>query len=456
SKTKAPPPRLGQGVYFDGAVSIMSRVYDPDRDRVISRAAPDGVAGMLCWSTDIDKIEALHKLCSANESLCYFMAGIHPDNVGRTNRTQQEAWHLRVDEFSRERCCVAVYSGLNLTRRDAQSHFAQESMLRCMFQQAKTLSVPLCLFVESKVGEGEEDAGGRGHGLPVIVMDAVAVARGSAVVIAAMVAMGFHLSVSLNEWLTGAAVEDEEALEQPLGLEDIPRDRLLLSSNSPHHTPLNIPDDSIRESKNEPSNFKFMVQCVAPLVGMSEQELAAVTLENSKRVFKVGGMYLDELVEAAASVTASAESSRPRKGSTDSHAEEAERGAREKTGLATVAADGPCYVCSKCSTDLFAVSQLVHRHALPQSRGDTADTAPSVLALPENGGCTAVHFLAPSSLSSTGLSGDEKGNISCGACAAKIGKAQQSSVDAPIECPCGYGLVGAAGVLRLTSSKVRL
>lgn len=460
SKAKLPPPAPGPGVHFDGCVAIMSRVFDPDRDRVIGRSRPEGIAGMLCWSPEIEKLEELHKLCKGNDSLCYFMAGIHPDNISRTNKSQQDAWHLKVDEFSRERSCLAIYSGLNLTRRDTGSHFAQEAMLRCLYHQAESISVPLVLFIEPRAAEvtmttTEADGsavntnaaraaevlreeGWSAGGVPVIVMDAVGVARGSAQIMDALVAEGFLMSVSLNDILIGA--DGEEGLAECLL--HIPPERLLLSSNSPHHTPQNIPDESIRLSKNEPSNFDYIVHYLSPLLGLSVEELAGLNCFNSKRVFKID---ITESFKAVADNVEDNLASQLRN-TTEPPLEDVAALALIDSSSSEISA----HVCAKCCKVLFSPSQLVYRHAVPGSedflsvfRADSTDSF-----------CSAVYFLPLSALSAGAITMDDKGNVGCANCAAKIGKQQEAEVSGKAaSCPCGHVLQAASGFIRLTSSK---
>lgn len=484
SKTKLPPPTLSdEGVYFDNTVAVLSRLYDRDRDRVIRRAVMEGVAGMLCWNPDIDKLEELNKLCTANESLCYFMAGVHPDNISRTNKSQQEAWHLKVDEYSRERSCRAIFSGLNITRRDAHSHFAQESMLRCLYQQAKTLSLPLMLMIESREGEAkagflgemtprnsnvsrvtailaEEGWGGHAAGsIPVVVLDAIGTCRGDTSIMGDIIAAGFHVAISLNELFlqeTGAATERGDAALNARVLACttvIPRQRLLISSNSPHQTPQNIPDEIIRQSKNEPSNFKYMVDVLSSYFNCTAEELATLNLENSKRIYGIDG----SLVAAVERDKLDIEARKPR--SESECIREMEKLSVAGGGASADEDMSNCYACSKCAGVLFPSQLLTSRHPINVAPSEGVETVFRA-SEGEVTFCDAVYFVPSSVLDRHGdkLSLDSKQNVSCAHCSAKIGKQQGGSGDAETSttCPCGFAVDCRGGVLRLNSTKVQV
>ena len=141
----APPPPLGEGANLDCGVALISRQFDRDRDRVIQRSRDEGdVCAMLLWSSDWEKQEAVAKLCADRRGQvgpghmaaqritrrrarcngnrpagwkvacadhaqsyglrpaawrtdgrclqCYCMLGVHPDNIGKDAKRNQDPW----------------------------------------------------------------------------------------------------------------------------------------------------------------------------------------------------------------------------------------------------------------------------------------------------------------------------------------------------------------------------
>ena len=53
----------------------MSRQFDRDRDRVLTRAQDDNVCGIVSWFSDVEKQQALADLCKSNSGFSYFVTG---------------------------------------------------------------------------------------------------------------------------------------------------------------------------------------------------------------------------------------------------------------------------------------------------------------------------------------------------------------------------------------------
>ena len=107
----APPPP-GPELYFDAGVALLSRQFDRDRDRVIERAKAEGnCCGMLLWFADIEKQTVVADYCKTLSGTCYFSAGIHPDNIDRTNKKSHDEWLIKIEELAKRPECVALMSG---------------------------------------------------------------------------------------------------------------------------------------------------------------------------------------------------------------------------------------------------------------------------------------------------------------------------------------------------------
>ena len=63
---------------------------------------------------------------------------------------------------------------------------------------------------------------------------------------------------------------------------EVPLDRLLIETDSPYLTP-----PPFRGRRNDPSKTQFVAEEIAKLKGMDVDELAAIALENGKRVFNI-------------------------------------------------------------------------------------------------------------------------------------------------------------------------
>jgi len=143
SLSTLPPPQPSNDLYFDCAIALLSRQYDRDREKVISRAITEGhCCGMLVWFADVEKQPQIADICKDNNGICYFATGIHPDNVEKTNKKSHDEWISKILELSRRSECISIVSGLNLSK-EMGTHFAQESLLNTLISVASNAILPL-------------------------------------------------------------------------------------------------------------------------------------------------------------------------------------------------------------------------------------------------------------------------------------------------------------------------
>lgn len=107
-----PSPIFSNNQFFDCGVAILSRQFDRDRDRVIQRAQTEGQClGVLNWFSDIEKQTAIADFCKSHTGFCYYAAGVHPDNIDRTNKKSHDEWMEKVEELGKRSECVAILTG---------------------------------------------------------------------------------------------------------------------------------------------------------------------------------------------------------------------------------------------------------------------------------------------------------------------------------------------------------
>ena len=333
--TKPFPPAPRAGAHFDCGAALLSRQFDRDRDRVLERAGADGqCSGVLVWFSDVDKQAALADLCAQHKGLLYLVAGVHPDNIDRTNKRSHEGWLKQVEELSLRPECLGLLSGVNLTR-DVATHFAQESLLRSTLALCDRLKLPLVLHVAgdgASLDKALEVLAAEGWAAPadgvvtvdsrrsVVLHDALAACGGSAERVALAVRAGLVCAVSaagISEEAPSEARDTARACVRA-----IPLPQLVVCSDSPWKTPQNLPDAYFRGQRNEPSNVPALVQAVADAIGAPDAEALARTLKtNALRVLGLTGavveaehglpLAISEAFQAAAQAAAAAHAAAP-------------------------------------------------------------------------------------------------------------------------------------------------
>lgn len=111
-QSSLPPPAPGDELYFDSGAAILSRQFDRDRERVLIRAKTEGnCSGIVAWFSDIEKQTILADLCKLNSGFCYFVTGIHPDNIDRTNKKSHDSWLEKTEDLAKRAECIGILTG---------------------------------------------------------------------------------------------------------------------------------------------------------------------------------------------------------------------------------------------------------------------------------------------------------------------------------------------------------
>ena len=65
-------------------------------------------------------------------------------------------------------------------------------------------------------------------------------------------------------------------------IEMVPNDRMLIETDSPYLSP-----EPLRGRRNDPRNVKYIAKKIADVKGISEEEVAKITYENVKTIYKI-------------------------------------------------------------------------------------------------------------------------------------------------------------------------
>ena len=62
----------------------------------------------------------------------------------------------------------------------------------------------------------------------------------------------------------------------------VPNDKILVETDSPYLAP-----EPVRGTRNTPINVKYVAQKIADVKGLTLEEVANITYENTKKIFKI-------------------------------------------------------------------------------------------------------------------------------------------------------------------------
>ena len=268
---------------IDIGANLTHASFREDREAVIARARSAGVGTIVVTGATVAESQHAAALAQAHPDMLWATAGVHPHHARECDETTLPA--LR-ELASHPRVVALGECGLDFNR-NYSPHPDQEKWFVAQLELACELGKPL--FLHSR------DAHPRFAGILRAHRDRLpsAVAHcftGEADELRTYIELGLYVGVT--GWIC------DERRGRPLHelVRRIPRERLLLETDSPYLTPRDLhPPPKAR--RNEPAFLPHILRTVARALGRPAEEVAAETVHNARRLF---GLAQAERVTRAA------------------------------------------------------------------------------------------------------------------------------------------------------------
>jgi TatD DNase family protein len=252
---------------FDTHAHLNDEKFDEDRDEVILRAKENGVARIVNVGFNRETIPTSLALAEKYDFI-YTAVGWHPQDA--KDMVKGDLDWLR--ELSCHEKVVAIGEiGLDYYW-DTSPKDVQQEVFRKQIRLAKELNLPIIIhdreahqdIVNILREEKADEVGGIMHCF-----------SGSLEMAKECLSMNFYLSF-------GGPVTFKNAKKPKEIVKEIPLDRLLIETDCPYLTP-----EPYRGKRNETGYVRYVAETIASLRGMDPEELARLTFDNAKRVFRM-------------------------------------------------------------------------------------------------------------------------------------------------------------------------
>jgi TatD DNase family protein len=254
-------------ILFDTHAHLDDAGYDPDRDEMIRRARQAGVANIVNVGFNLASSRKSIELAEIYDML-YAAIGIHPHDAaeagsGYLDELEKMAAHPKVVAFGE--------MGLDYYR-DLSPRPVQRKIFTEQMALAKALQKPIIIHDRDAHGDlmdilRKEKLGSAGG-----VMHCYS---GSWEMARECLAMGFYISIAGPVTFSSAAKLKDVAAR-------VPPDRLLIETDAPYLTPV-----PYRGKRNESAHIIYTAKEVARLRGMEDEDLALMTTENGRKLFRI-------------------------------------------------------------------------------------------------------------------------------------------------------------------------
>lgn len=256
----------------DSHCHLDDRQFNPDREAVIERARAAGVELMLAIGTGEGPpdLEAGIRLAEAYQGI-YATVGVHPHDA---RKATPEVW-ARMRELLRHPRVVAVGEiGLDY-HYDNSPREAQRAAFLEQMKIAAEARKPV--VIHTREAWGETVALLREHWAPSGLGGIMHCFPGGPEEAEPVLSMGFLLAF-------GGVLTFPKAHRVREAAKLAPRDRLLVETDAPYLAP--VPH---RGKRNEPAFVRETLRKLAEIRGESEEDLAAATTDNFRRLCSITG-----------------------------------------------------------------------------------------------------------------------------------------------------------------------
>ena len=251
---------------FDTHAHYDDEQFDPDREELLAGMPAQGIGGVVNASATVASWDSVVALTEEYPFL-YGMIGVHPDEVGDLN----EEKFARMKELLQKPKIVAVGEiGLDYYW-DKEARELQKDWFVRQLELARELDLPVNVHSREAAADTMEIL--KDYGRPgKLLMHCYSYSPEMAL---EYVKMGYLLGI-------GGVVTFKNGKKLKETVAKVPIEHLVLETDSPYLSP-----EPFRGKRNSSLWLKYVVQEIAQLKGISEEEVERITMENAKRFYGI-------------------------------------------------------------------------------------------------------------------------------------------------------------------------
>ncbi len=251
----------------DTHTHLYSNAFDGDRATMMKRAFEAGIERFFIPAIDSGHTEAMYALENEYPNNVFLMMGLHPTSV--KENFEEELAHVE-EQFKKRDFFAVGEIGIDLYW-DKSTLEIQKTAFKKQIQLAKKHKLPIVIhcreafdeIFEVLETEKDDDLFGIFHCFTGTFEQA-------------QKAISYNMKLGIGGVVTFKNGKIDTFLNQ------IPLEHIVLETDSPYLAPA-----PYRGKRNESSYLRLVCKKLAEVYGVSEEEIAKVTTENSKKIFGI-------------------------------------------------------------------------------------------------------------------------------------------------------------------------
>lgn len=252
---------------FDTHAHLDDRAFDSDRAALLSQLPSLGLALVMNPGCSLASSRAAAALAE-NYDYVYAAVGSHPDAADEVTEDVLEQYRQLARQCPKVRAIGEI--GLDYHYEDIPRE-VQQRAFRAQMALARELELPVIVHER----EAHED------GMRIVeefpqVTGVFHCYSGSLEMAKVLIRRGWYIGF-------GGVLTFKNARKAVEAASQIPLDRLVLETDCPYMSP-----EPFRGRRNDPGRLHLVAERLAQLRGLSAEEIENITLENGKRLYRIG------------------------------------------------------------------------------------------------------------------------------------------------------------------------
>ena len=254
-------------IITDTHTHLYSEAFDADRTEVIKRALAAGVTRFFIPAIDSSYTKAMYALENSYPNNMFLMMGVHPTHV--KDNYLEELSHVK-EQLQLRKFIAIGEIGIDLFW-DQSTLRPQQDMFRAQIKLAKQYKLPIVIHCREAFDEVfeilEEEKGPDLFGIFHCFTGTLSQAQ-------------LAISNNMKLGIGGVVTFKNGKIDQFLNQIDLKH--IVLETDAPYLSPV-----PYRGKRNESSYILNVLEKLSDIYGVSKDEIAEITTQNSKAVFKL-------------------------------------------------------------------------------------------------------------------------------------------------------------------------
>ena len=266
---------------IDIGINLMNKQFKEDRLEIVQKALDNGT-GLIITGTDLYSSEqAINFIKENNLKNVWCTVGVHPHNAKEVD----DGYITSLSRLVRHNSDIVVAVGeigLDYDRMFSPADM-QKHTLKEMLEIASVSGKPAFLHERSAVDDFIKTTKNNRN---ICKNSVVHCFTGTKETVYRYLQIGFMIG------LTGWICDNRRNKDVVEALKIIPLERILIETDAPYLTPLNVKEKLPR--RNTPDNLHYVIEKIAEVKNLSPIEVESIVLRNTLRTFKIEGTKNDK------------------------------------------------------------------------------------------------------------------------------------------------------------------